>query len=78
MKSIVILFLFIGIFFIANGVYEEKIKSIEANPKIVYKFIPRTYYEEQLLDNNVTDKMNDMFTKDDQPWHMNNIKIEKN
>ena len=73
MRTIIILILFVGLFFVVNGIYEEKIKSVEDNPKIVYKFIPRTYYEEQLSDNSVTSKMPDMFNKDDQPYFMRNI-----
>jgi len=75
MKTIVILLLFIGLFFVTNGIYEEKIKSVEDNPKIVYKFIPRTYYEEQLFDSNVTDKMSNMFNANDQPWFMRQIDV---
>lgn len=67
---IVVLVIFIGMFFILNGVYEQKLKTIESNPKIVYKFIPRTYYEEQLFDNKVSDKMSKMFNSDGQPWFM--------
>ena len=73
----VILILFIGLFFIVNGIYEQKLKSVEENPKIVYKFIPRTYYEEQIFDNNVTAKMSNMFNDNDQPWFMNQIDIPK-
>ena len=67
---IIVLVIFIGMFFILNGVYEQKLKAIENNPKIVYKFIPRTYYEEQLFDNKVSDKMSKMFNSDGQPWFM--------
>lgn len=77
MNTIVILILFIGLFFIVNGIYEQKIKAVEDNPKIVYKFIPRTYYEEQIFDNNVTSKMANMFNSNDQPWFMNQIDIAK-
>jgi hypothetical protein len=75
MKTIVILILFIGLFLIMNGVYEEKLKNIETSPKIVYKFIPRTYYEEQMFDNDVMGKMAKQFNSDGLPWFM---KSEKN
>lgn len=68
--------LFIGIFFIANGVYEQKIKKIEENPKVVYKFVPRTYYDEQLFGESVSSKMADMF-QSNQPWFMDKIDIHK-
>lgn len=76
MKTVIILMLFIGLFFIANGVYEQKIKALEENPKIVYKFVPRTYYEEQLYGESVSTKMTDMF-HGDQPWFMENSKKMK-
>lgn len=76
MKSIVILILFIGLFFIMHGVYEEKLKSIEKNPKIEYKFIPRTYYEEQIFDSDVMGKMSNQFNSDGQPWFMKWQKID--
>ena len=71
---IVMLAIFIGLFLIMNGVYEQRLKSIENNPKIVYKFIPRTYYEEQLFDNNVSAKVANMFANDNQPWYMKDQK----
>ena len=78
MMPIVLLVIFVGMFFIVNGVYEQKLKSVESNPKIEYKFIPRTYYEEQLFDNNVTEKMSRMFNSSGQPWFMKFEKDGKN
>jgi predicted HAD superfamily phosphohydrolase len=63
MKSLVVLVLFIGLFMITHGVYEQKLKSISEKEKIVYKFIPRTLYEEQLGNNTVTSKLNSMFNE---------------
>ena len=70
---IVMLVIFLGLFLIMNGVYEQRLKSIENNPKIVYKFIPRTYYEEQLFDN-VSSKVANLFANDSQPWYMKDQK----
>lgn len=67
MKTIIVLVLFIGVFFIVNGVYEQKMKSLETKEKVVYKFIPRTYYEEQLREGGLGEKMHDMYNKDT-PW----------
>lgn len=61
MKTLIILVLFIGIFMVTHGVYEQKLKSVTQKEKIVYKFIPRTLYEEQLGNNTVMSKLNDMF-----------------
>lgn len=68
MQSLVIFFLFVGIFMIVIGIYEEKIKDAKNNVKVEYKFIPRTYYEEQLADGDVSLKMYDMFAKES-PWY---------
>lgn len=52
MKSIIMFLVFLGSILIISGVYDEKIKIAESKKKIEYKFIPRTYYEEQLSNNN--------------------------
>jgi len=49
---------------ITHGIYEQKLKGLHDDTKIVYKFIPRTYYEEQLADNNVMNKLGGMFSND--------------
>lgn len=68
MKTIIILVLFIGLFMVTHGIYEQKLKNVSEKEKIVYKFIPRTYYEEQLSDNNVMTKLSSMFN-DNSPWN---------
>lgn len=73
MKSIVIFVLFIGIFLIVHGVYEQKLKEAENNSKIEYRFIPRTLYEEQMgSTNDLTLKVGDIFSKES-PWYDQNI-----
>jgi hypothetical protein len=67
MNTIVILILFLGVFFITHGIYEQKIGSMNEKEKIVYKFVPRTYYEEQLQEANLDEKMFDLYNKDS-PW----------
>ena len=68
MKSIVLLLLFVGMFMIVNGIYEQKLKSVETKTKIEYRFIPRSYYEEQLSGNaDVTNKLGDMWNHAS-PW----------
>jgi hypothetical protein len=66
MKTWVIFFIFVGMFLIIQGVFEEKIKAIERNQKVQYKFIPRTYYDEQISDSQTTMSSN-MFDKN-APW----------
>lgn len=52
---------------IMTGIYEEKLKIAESNKKIEYRFIPRTYYEEQLSNSDLTSKMSNMFNYES-PW----------
>ena len=66
MKTWVIFFIFVGMFLIIQGVFEETIKAIERNQKVQYKFIPRTYYDEQISDSQTTMSSN-MFDKN-APW----------
>jgi hypothetical protein len=76
MQSLVIFIFIIGSFLIMHGIYEQKIKSIEKNKRIEYRFIPRTYLEEQLEDSNVSGKMANMFTKES-PWFERTVTMQK-
>ena len=67
MKTLVILVLFVGMFLIIQGVYDEKLKAEKENKQIEYKFIPRTYYEEQLQSGDLHGKMSRMFDQVS-PW----------
>jgi hypothetical protein len=60
--------LFAGMFLVVHGIYEEKLKIAEQNTRIEYKFIPRTYYEEQLGDSELSLKMAPMFNGES-PWY---------
>lgn len=67
MQSIILFFIFLGCFMIMAGVYEEKLKEAEGKTKIEYRFIPRTYYEEQLSDSDLSMKVAGMFNEVS-PW----------
>jgi hypothetical protein len=67
MKTVIILILFLGVFFVISGVYEQKMENLQTKEKIVYKFVPRTYYEEQLRESNLDDKLYSMYNEDS-PW----------
>jgi hypothetical protein len=67
MKAFLILFMFIGLFFITHGVYEQKLKEVSGKTKIEYRFIPRSYYEDQLRDGTASLHFKDLFQKDS-PW----------
>ena len=58
-----------------NGIYEQKFQSLKKNVKIEYRFIPRTYYEEQLAENaDVTANYKNLFDKES-PWFDRTITI---
>jgi len=47
MKAIAIFILFIGMFLVIQGYYSQ-VANIKNTPTIVYKYIPRSIYDEQL------------------------------
>ena len=68
MKEIVLLLFFVGVIMIMHATYQKKIEDAQKNVKIEYRFIPRTYYEEQLSSaNSVTSTFKNMFSSDS-PW----------
>lgn len=61
MKNIIILFLFIGIFTIVHSIYEHKFEELKKEKKVEYRFVPRTYYEDQLSEPTVSTTFSSMF-----------------
>jgi hypothetical protein len=77
MKSIALFLLFLGIILIINGIYEQKYQSLKKNTKVEYRFIPRTYYDEQLAENaTVTSNFKNMFDKES-PWFERTVTLPK-
>jgi hypothetical protein len=76
MKSIAITLFFLGIILIVNGYYKNKIKNMKHEQKYKYKyrFIPRSYYDEQLQHNDIDKQFNSMFNEDT-PWHQRNVGV---
>ncbi len=68
MRVVILLLLFIGALMIVDGVYDQRMKEYKKNVRVEYRFIPRTYYEEQLYNSDLNLKMKDMFNKD-HPWY---------
>lgn len=68
MKPFFVLAFFIGCLFIIIGIYEQKLEIAEQNKQIEYRFIPRTFYEEQMGNGaSVSDKFGSMFDNES-PW----------
>lgn len=63
MKSFVILLLMVGIVMITVG-YMENYKQCPL-PKIEYRYIPRSFYEEQVSSVNLKNYYSDMFNEPD-------------
>ena len=72
MGFIVFALLIIGVFLIIHGVYEDKYQQLKKQVKVEYRFVPRTYYEDQLFDSQFTSKMAPMFDEDEQ-WYDRNV-----
>jgi len=65
MKSIIILIFIIGVIMVLVGYTRQY--SICPNPRIEYRYIPRTFYDEQLSSENVLKQFSSMF-EDTNPW----------
>jgi hypothetical protein len=76
MKPVVMFLLFVGMFLIVHGVYEQRYQAIKENVRVEYRFIPRTYYEEQLSQATVSSNFKNMFNKES-PWFERTVTLEK-
>ena len=65
MKSIVLLLFFTGFMFVILG-YQKQL-NILPNPKIEYRYIPRTFYDEQLSTPNLIKQFSSLF-EDENVW----------
>lgn len=68
MHALVVLLLFVGVVMVMHGIYEEKLAVAEKNTKVEYRFVPRTYYDEQLSKADIQGKFRNMFDKES-PWY---------
>lgn len=74
MQSLVILMLILGIVLVMHGVYEERLAVASRDVKIEYRFVPRTYYEEQLAGNDLSPSIKTLFTSGSaDPWFEKSI-----
>lgn len=68
MQLIVFVFLLIGIIMVIYGIYDEKYQAIKDDVRVEYRFVPRSYYDEQLFDSQFKDKVSSIFNEDDE-WY---------
>ena len=76
MKLLILLTLFFGIILVIHGIYEEKIKTFKNKTKIEYRFIPRSYYDEQIFSNEFSSKFSNLFDEEQNKWSANQRLIE--
>lgn len=65
MKSVILFLLFLGLFLIVHNIYEGKLQEERKKKKIEYKFIPRSIYEDQFDDSNISTRFGNMFASID-------------
>ena len=76
MNTILTFLFFTGIFFIIHGIYDQKYKALLKNSHIEYRFIPRTYLEDQMDSNSVTSNLSTLFSNDS-PWFERQVTLSK-
>jgi hypothetical protein len=76
MKSIIILIFLIGISMVLVGYTRQY--TFCPNPRIEYRYIPRTFFDEQLSSGNVLKQFSSMFERQN-PWIVDrNIQTNEN
>lgn len=74
MKEIATFLFFIGLILIIHGIYQQKYDKLKENVRVEYRFIPRTYYEEQLNnESKLSMNFKGMFEKDS--WIDRNVTL---
>lgn len=76
MKLLILLTLFFGIILVIHGIYEEKINALKKEVKVEYRFIPRSYYDEQIFSNEFSSKFSNLFDEDQNKWSANQRLID--
>jgi len=58
----------VGMYMVIQGIFDEKYDALLNNQKVEYRFVPRSYYEEQMFNKQFTDQLAPIFDEDDQ-WY---------
>lgn len=67
MSSTIILIFMIGVLFIIGGIAKNRLMPTQIHDKVIYRYIPRTFEEEQRDPPLVSDIFETMFSQPD-PW----------
>ena len=63
MKSLSLFVLMIGIIMITVGYMNKKMEiNLEKDPKVEYRFVPRTIYDDQIKPSNLNQTFSSMFS----------------
>ncbi len=65
MKSFILFIFVVGIILLTTGYQKQIARQIEVQKEIEYRFIPRSIYEEQMGQPEVSSSFADMFEKQD-------------
>lgn len=60
--------LFVGVLLLIHGIYAEKLRALGDQARVEYRFIPRSYYEEQVFASEFEPKYKGIFEDSDDPW----------
>lgn len=71
MKLLILFIFFFGILLVIHGIYEEKIQSLKKDVRVEYRFIPRSYYDEQIFSNQFSSKFSNLFDEEQNKWSAN-------
>lgn len=66
-KALIIFLIFVGVIFVAIDVIKIKAGLVEKKPQVIYRFIPRTFEEEQLYPVYPSEIFETMFSQPS-PW----------
>lgn len=67
MNALVVLLLFAGFALVMHAVHEERVRRLEREVRVEYRFIPRTLYEDQMAQADVAGRFKGMFEAAS-PW----------
>ena len=72
MKLFILLILFSGILIVVQGINKDIIKKTKERVKVEYRFVPRSYYDDMLL-NKQFSSISDNLNNNDDEWMNRNI-----
>jgi hypothetical protein len=70
------LLVFLGLFLVVSGIYEEKLQHLQNSVKTEYKFVPRTQYQESIVSADLKSLYRPTFIAED-PWNQLSPKFQE-